>query len=220
MGERCFSNNGQSHLSPITVVMKLTSKRTSRSDKVLRILSAIGLLQLFFAPAGLAQGNGAQTPADYAGKMLIAQEAVSTTTVPKQQSIPQVLPPLPQPETTTPSTSPRIPSLDQLDQMFKQSSLGKEADEARLHQQWREVSNHVVNDPDLVAARASVGTAKTDLIKRQRLRAYYKMYYDRMKAKAASPELKNYIDARKADHLAATAQPKVRPEASATPARR
>src|SRR5438876_416864 len=97
------------------------------------------------------------------------------------------------------------------DRSTKQSSLGKAADEARLHAQWRELSNRFINDPDLVEARAHAGRAKTDLEKRHRLRAYYTMFYDRMRAQAGSPELKNYIDTYKAQYLALLAQNRVRP---------
>ena len=57
--------------------------------------------------------------------------------------------------------------------MFKQTSLGKAADEARLHQQWRELSNQTINDSDLRATRTHAEAAPTDLLKRQRMRAYY-----------------------------------------------
>src|SRR5205085_11773509 len=98
--------------------------------------------------------------------------------------------------------APRIPAIEELDQAFKQRSLGKAADEARLHAQWRELSNRFINDRDLVEARAKAGKSKTDLEKRQRLRAYYTMFYDRMRTQAGSPELKRYIDTHKTQHLA------------------
>jgi hypothetical protein len=148
--------------------------------------------------------------------MLFAQAAVSTS-VPKDQTVPQVLPPLPQIENTAAAPTPRMQSLDELDQMFKPSSLGKEADEARLHQQWRGLSNRTINDPDLVAARRKAEAAPTDLVKRQRLRAYYTMFYDRMRTKAETPELKNYVDTQKAQHLAVLAQNRVRPSPSPSP---
>ena len=115
--------------------------------------------------------------------------------------------------------APRIPAIDELDQAFKQSSLGKAADEARLHAQWRELSNRVINDPDLVAARMRADEMKTDLEKRQQLRLYYTMFYNRMRALAASPQLKNYVENRKTQHLGSTAQNRVRPSPSpaATP---
>jgi len=63
----------------------------------------------------------------------------------------------------------------------------------------------------LVEARAHAGRAKTDLEKRHRLRAYYTMFYDRMRAQASSQELKNYIDTHKTQYLALLAQNRVRP---------
>jgi len=138
---------------------------------------------------------------------VFAQAAVSSSTNLQETATPQISPAPPQNE----GPAPRIPSLDELDQAFKQSSLGKAADEARLHAQWRELSNRFINDPDLVEARAHAGRAKTDLEKRHRLRAYYTMFYDRMRAQAGSPELKNYIDTHKAQYLALLAQNRVRP---------
>ena len=138
---------------------------------------------------------------------VFAQAAVSSSTNPQEAATPQISPAPPPSETT----APRIPAIDELDQAFKQSSLGKAADEARLHVQWRELSNRFINDPDLVEARAHAGRAKTDLEKRHRLRAYYTMFYDRMRAQAGSPELKNYIDTHKAQYLALLAQNRVRP---------
>jgi hypothetical protein len=138
---------------------------------------------------------------------VFAQAAVSSSTNPQENATPQISPTPP----PTEGPAPRIPSLDELDQAFKQSSLGKASDEARLHGQWRELSNRIINDPDLVEARAHAGRAKTDLEKRHRLRAYYTMFYDRMRAQAGSPELKNYIDTHKAQHLALLAQNRVRP---------
>ncbi|PYL05349.1 MAG: hypothetical protein DME32_00060 [Verrucomicrobia bacterium] len=141
----------------------------------------------------------------FAGSVF-GQAAVSSSTNPQASATPQISP--------TPSLegpAPRIPAIDELDQAFKQSSLGKAVDEARLHAQWRELSNRIINEPDLVAARTKADKMKTDLAKRQQLRFYYTMFYDRMRAQAASPELKNYIDTRKIQHLGLTAQNRVRP---------
>ena len=143
-----------------------------------------------------------------------AQAAVSSSANPQSSATPQISP--------TPSLegpAPRIPAIDELDQAFRQTSLGKVADEARLHAQWRDLSNRIINDPDLVAARTKADKMKTDLTKRQQLRLYYAMFFDRMHAQAASPELKNYIDTRKTQHLGLTAQNRVRPSPSpaATP---
>jgi hypothetical protein len=140
---------------------------------------------------------------------VVGQEAVSSSTNPQASATPQISP--------TPAIegpAPRIPAIDELDQAFKQSSLGRAADEARLHAQWRDLSNRIINDSDLVAARTKAEKMKTDLEKRQQLRLYYTMFYDRMRAQAASPELKNYIDAHKTQHLGLTAQNRVRPSPS------
>ena len=138
---------------------------------------------------------------------VFAQASISSSTSPQESATPQISPALPPNE----GPAPRIPSLEELDQAFKQSSLGKAADEARLHAQWRELSNRVINDRDLVEARAKAGRAKTDLEKRQRLRAYYTMFYDRMRAQASSQELKTYIDTHKTQYLGLLAQNRVRP---------
>jgi hypothetical protein len=149
---------------------------------------------------------------------VFGQAAVSSSTNPQESPTPQVSPAPPRNE----ATAPRIPALDELDQAFKQSSLGKAADEARLHAQWRELSNRIINDRDLVEARANAGRAKTDLEKRQRLRAYYTTFYNRMRAQAGSQELKSYIDTHKMQHLGLLAQTRVRPSpapaATAAPA--
>lgn len=147
-------------------------------------------------------------------RFVAAQSAVSISTNPEETATPQ-----PSPSPSLDGVAPRIPAIDQLDQAFKQSSLGKAADDARLHAQWRELSNRVINDPDLVAARTKADEMKTDLAKRQQLRLYYAMFYDRMRTLAPSPELKNFIEARKAQHLGATAQNRVRPspQPTATP---
>ena len=110
-----------------------------------------------------------------------------------------------------PAVSPNVPELSQLDQVFKQTSLGKEADERRLHIEWRHLANQAANDPDVVAAKSVVHTARTDLEKRQRLREYYELYYGRMRARAATAEMKTALDALKAAHLSHINQPRVRP---------
>ena len=144
--------------------------------------------------------------------VLLAQAAVPDSTSPQPSAVPSLAPLNPADQ----EKSPALPSVEQLDALFKQTPLGKAADEARLHAQWRDLSNQTVNEPDLVAARASAEAAMTDLEKRQRLRAYYTTYFDRMRGRASSQELKDFIDARKADQLALLAQNRVRP--GSTPA--
>src|SRR4029078_9453242 len=95
---------------------------------------------------------------------LFAQAAVSSSTNLLGSATPQPSPSVPENE----GVAPRIPAIDELDQAFKQSSLGKAADEARLHAQWRELSNRFINDHDLVEARGEGGPGKTELGKRNR----------------------------------------------------
>ena len=106
---------------------------------------------------------------------------------------------------------PNVPELSQLDEAFKQKSLGKEADQRRLHIEWRELKNRVVNDPSVRAAKAAALAARTDLEKRDRLRNYYNVYYDRMSALASSAEMKLALNAWKTLYFKAIDQPRVRP---------
>jgi hypothetical protein len=83
--------------------------------------------------------------------MLLGQAAVPDSSQPSPT--PQTSPNSPQnllDQTAPPS--PSLPSVEQLDTMFKQTPLGKAADDARLHAQWRELSNQTLNEPDLAAA--------------------------------------------------------------------
>jgi hypothetical protein len=113
-----------------------------------------------------------------------------------------------------------VPERSEIDQAFKRTSLGEEADDARLHLEWRQLANRVANDPEIAAAKKSVAAARTDLEKRQQLRAYYDIYYGKMRALASSSEMKNALDAQKTEHLSHINQPRVRPstdEALPTP---
>jgi len=202
------------HGMPIAI-----EKNRPRIFRTVRTLFFLIIFESLITSSLLGQNDGSYSDRRDFGGLLIAQAAVSNTAKSRDQVAPQILPPLPQNEPSVTSPAPKIPSLEELDQMFKQTSLGKEADEARLHQQWRELSNQTINDSDLVAARAHAEAAPTDFLKRQRLRAYYTMLYDRMRAKAQTPELKNYVDGQKAQHLGALAQNKVRPSPSPTSSR-
>jgi hypothetical protein len=105
-----------------------------------------------------------------------------------------------------------VPERAQIDEIFKQTSLGKEADERRLHIEWRQLQNEVVNEPDIVAAKRSAESARTDLEKRQRLRAYYDLYYGRLRVVARSAEMKTALDQLRIAHLSQSTQPRVRHE--------
>ena len=107
---------------------------------------------------------------------------------------------------------PELPEISQLDQTFsKPKSLGKDADAFRVHLEWRELKNRIVNDPTVQAAKAYAQAARTDLEKRNRLRAYYETYYQRLSALATTPEIKVALQVFKATHQYVLAQPRVRP---------
>jgi hypothetical protein len=112
---------------------------------------------------------------------------------------------------TPPPNGPELPELKQLDDSFKPKSLGKEADALQVHALWRQLKNRTVNDPDVQAAKKYAQAARTDLEKRNRLRNYYEVYYQRMSALATTPELKLALQALKETHQGMLAQPRVRP---------
>ena len=110
-----------------------------------------------------------------------------------------------------PALAKTAPALAELDAAFQKSPLAREAEEQRLHLEWRQLQNRTAHDPEVVAAKAAIKTTKTDLEKRARLRAYYNIYYAHMQALASSPEVKNYLNGKKAAVLNSLAQPRVRP---------
>jgi hypothetical protein len=111
-----------------------------------------------------------------------------------------------------PPNGPELPEISQLDQTFsKPRSLGKEADAARVQVEWRQLKNRTVNDPEVQAAKAYAQAARTDLEKRNRLRNYYNIYYERMSTLATTPEIKLALQGLKSSHQGVLAQPRVRP---------
>ena len=111
-----------------------------------------------------------------------------------------------------PPNGPELPEISELDQTFsKPRTLGKEADAARVHIEWRQLKNRTVNDPQVQAAKAYAQAARTDLEKRNRLRNYYNIYYERMSALATTPEIKLALQGLKSSHQGMLAQPRVRP---------
>ena len=115
----------------------------------------------------------------------------------------------PLPSLTAPTA---VPERAQIDEIFKQTSLGKEADERRLHIEWRQLQNEVVNQADIVAAKMAADRARSDLEKRQRLRDYYDLYYGRMRVLARSAEMKSALDQLKIAHVSQLTQARVRHE--------
>src|SRR4030088_524863 len=86
----------------------------------------------------------------------------------------------------SPAPTPKLPERSALDEAFKETPLGKEADEMRLRVEMRKLQNEVTCDPDVISAKVAAEAAPTDLDKRDRLRYYYELNYGRMAAKASS----------------------------------
>jgi hypothetical protein len=118
----------------------------------------------------------------------------------------------PEAEASPEPTAPELPELSQLDEAFKQKSMGKEVDARRMLVEWRQLKNQVVNDPEVRAAKAAAQAARTDLGKRNRLRDYYNIYYERMSALASSVEMKLALESFKSASLRYINQPRVRHE--------
>src|SRR5436190_6102019 len=124
-----------------------------------------------------------------------------------------------QPEATPspPPNGPELPELKQLDQSFKPPSLGKDAEGAKMRVEWRQLRNRTVNDPAVQAAKTYAQSARTDLEKRNRLREYYDIYYQRMSALATTPQIKLTLQSLKTSHQGLLAQPRVRPTPPGSP---
>src|SRR5207249_2334741 len=118
-----------------------------------------------------------------------------------------------QPEATpsVPPNGPELPELKQLDATFKPPNLGADAEGTKLRVEWRQLRNRTVNDPQVQAAKAYALSARTDLEKRDRLREYYSIYYQRMSALTTNAEIKLSLESFKVSHQNALAQPRVRP---------
>ena len=99
-----------------------------------------------------------------------------------------------------PPNGPELPELKQLDETFKPPSLGKDADEIKVRVEWRQLRNRTVNDPEVQAAMAFAQAARTDLERRNRLRDYYAVYYQRMSALTTDAAIKLALEAFKAGH--------------------
>jgi hypothetical protein len=161
--------------------------------------------------------------------LLHAQEpplpAATETPAPSPSARPQLdIPDIPmtvEPSPLVPNTSPApkktVPSLPELDAAFQHSSLGQAVEEQRLHLEWRKLKNRASADPEVIAAQKAIPAARTDIEKRNLLRAYYKLFYARMQAFAETPDVKAYLEQKKKDALNSLAQPNVRPEPSARP---
>ncbi|HSP44439.1 MAG TPA: hypothetical protein VLO30_00460 [Chthoniobacterales bacterium] len=131
--------------------------------------------------------------------------------------IPMTVEPSPLVPNTSATPKKTLPSIPEMDAAFQHSSLGQAAEEQRLHLEWRKLKNRASLDPDVVAAKKAIASARTDVDKRNLMRAYYKTYYARMQALAETVEIKGYLEQKKKDALNGLAQPNVRPEPTARP---
>ena len=115
------------------------------------------------------------------------------------------------PTPALPPNGPELSDLKQLDETFKPPSLGTDAEATKLRVEWRQLRNRTVNDPVVKAAKAYAQSARTDLEKRQRLREYYNVYYQRMSALTSDAGIKLALEAFRNNHQSLLAQPRVRP---------
>ncbi|CAN5456222.1 hypothetical protein BH20VER3_BH20VER3_10400 [soil metagenome] len=180
------------------------------------------VLALSLAFVSPAAGQSSPAPTNTSAQAAKAQMATSeaapspSATVPVEP--PSLIPPNILPPSGTLSEAPSAPQLEQLNTFFKQTSMGKAADEHRLHLQMSALETRIRNDEDLHALKASAQRAPTDLERRHRLRTYYKLYFKKLRALATTPELKTYLSAQEASHEIVLLQPRVRHESDAAEA--
>ena len=187
------------------------------------------LLGLFSAvkPAATFAQTAASTPAPTAaaavdetsGQAARAQQTAPDALAGPSPSVvpvepPSIIPPntLPGPGAATLPQIPSAPELQQLSDLFKQSSLGKEGDEHRLHVEMASLKVLLRNDADLHRLRAAADLARTDLERRHAFRAYYEFYYGKLISRAQTPELQAYLKEQRAAHELTLLQPRVRHE--------
>jgi hypothetical protein len=131
--------------------------------------------------------------------------------------IPMTVEPSPLVPNTSPTPKKNIPSLPELDAAFQHSSLGQAVEEQRLHLEWRKLKNRASDDPAVIAAKKAIAAGRTDLEKRNLMRAYYTIFYAHMLALAEAPDVKAYLEQKKKEAINSLAQPNVRPEPSPSP---
>jgi hypothetical protein len=184
----------------------------------IEIISAIVALFIGGLVAGRAQ-DAAQPTVELplpAPAPTESPAALSSSSAPAQNAeqspvdLPALSPP-PEIPSNLPSLSPDAPELSKLDEAFKQTSIGKAADENRQRVEIRKLQNRVVGDPAVVAAKQAANAARTDLEKRERLRDYYNLYYRGMQRLTSSEDTRKALDTMKAEHLKLLDQPRVRP---------
>ena len=169
------------------------------------------------------------TATAFLARLVLAQEpplpSPSATAAPSPSARPELnIPEIPvEPSPLVPNTSPvpkkNLPSLQELDTAFQHSSLGQAVEEQRMHLEWRKLKNRASLDPNVIAAKNAISKAKTDLEKRDLMRAYYKTFYGRMIAAAETPDVKAYLEQKLKAIIDSLAQPHVRPQPTPRPTR-
>jgi hypothetical protein len=172
------------------------------------------ILGVMIASAGSTWAQSSPSPDNTSAQAADAQIGAATPSPTAAIEPPSLIPPniLPAPSPATLPQIPAMPELQLLNALFKQSSLGKAADEHRLHLQMARLEGRIRNDAELQRARAGADRVPTDLERRKLLKQYYHQYYDRLRAMADTPDLKTYLDGQEAAHAAILAQPRVRPD--------
>jgi hypothetical protein len=167
------------------------------------ILFALGAALLCAQEPPLPQSSG--TPA-------------ATPTARPELNIPDI-PIEPAPLEPNASATPKkaMPTIQELDTAFQHSSLGAAVEEQRLHLEWRKLQNRASDDQEVAAAKKAIDRARTDVEKRELMRAYYRVFYAHMQALAETPEIKAYLEQKKNAAIGGLAQPHIRPEPTPRP---
>ena len=187
----------------------LTAGGTAFSPHVLLALVLV-------AAAGIAWAQSSPSPDDGLAQTAKTQTASSPAAPSPSATIaiepPSLIPPNILPALNSLPKIPAAPELQQLNEFFKKTSLGKIADEHRLHLQMVALETQIRNDEDLHVLKASALKAPTDLERRHWLKSYYELYFKKLRTLATTPDLKTYLDAREATRKISLLQPRVRHE--------
>ena len=173
----------------------------------------------FSAVAAFAQTPAPVDPSVQAANAETAASAAApspSATVPVEP--PSLIPPNILPPPLSLPKTPAAPEIEQLNSYFKSTSLGKKADEHRLHVQMVALEARIRNDADLHELKAAALRAPTDLERRHRLKEYYGLYFAKLRARAGTPALKEYLEAQEATRKLTLLQPRVRHETDAAEA--
>ena len=185
------------------------------------ILRVLAFGPSLFLTAAAARGQAAATPDNTGGQAVRAEATAAPLPVASPALAPNtpvepasIIPPntLPLPGATSLPPIPAAPELKQLNELFKRSSLGKIADEHRLHVQMSALQTQIRNDAELHQLKAAALQAPTDLERRHGFRRYYEVYFSKLRARADSPDLRDYLKAQEAAQELTLLQPRTRHE--------